>query len=179
MRNEDGSTPGQPRRTSVEIYLRDEAREVLRNERLLAKESCLPALHDSKLIEELLIWHANHADREDRTGLPVDELRHSFSTMKLQLAIARDQLSHQSDRPTKHNIRTLRQVLVADRSAPTPVEYANECVRRNNTVNNMFIDKLIGELRPLFLYSMKDSDLRSKIRRTFEAHINRIFRSMT
>ncbi len=175
MRNDGGIDPGQPSRRPVEIYLREEAREVLRQERKLAKDFGLPAQRDSKLIEDLLLWHASHADRSDRAGLSILELRRRLREKDAAIDAARADLVNHLEQPIKRNIRTLKHLLEAKRSEPSPTDLAQECKRRNNTASATMIDKLVSELRPLFAHPMGSSDFTSKVRRQIEAHIDRIF----
>jgi hypothetical protein len=175
MRNDDGASPDQPKRTPVEIFLNDEARDVLRQARLLAKGYHLPPLLDSELVERLLIWHADNADRDDRVGLSIKDLKKRYEVIFTSLMIARADLKVQVKAPVIRNIRTVKQVLKTLRNSPPPEIYAQEFRRRNNASETYFIDKLINDIRPLFQFPMKDSELRSKLRRQIEFHIDRLF----
>lgn len=70
---------------------------------------------------------------------------------------------------------TLKHILDAQRKAPTALEIAKKCKRRHNTASTDVIGKLTADIRPLFMFPMRDSDLHIKVLRQTEAHISRIF----
>lgn len=175
MRNDDGSSPGQPRRTPVEIYLREEAREVLRKERLLAKRSGLPPMLDSELVEQLLIWHAAHANRDGRAGLSLDALIERFERYKAANLLARAEVESRFGKLPIPNSRTLKRISELPHRRLTPRELADACIERNNIAQSEHCSKLANELRPVLLHSMKDDELNGKVRRIVSRHIGRIF----
>jgi hypothetical protein len=174
MRNVEGKEAGQPRRTPVLVYLCDEAREVLRQERALAKSAELPAVRDSELVEGLLRRHAIDTDRTDRPGLSIEHLRRHFDLKEGAVQAARADLARQAVNPVKRNKRTALRIADLPRSAPTSQELAQELVRRNNTVNEAFFTKLSTDLRPLFMHPLQPAELNVKLRRYIEAHIERL-----
>lgn len=70
MRNVDGQVEGEPARTPVVLYLSGEAREVLRRHREDIAIAGAPPLHDSKLVEALLL--AFHSHRSDGSSSSIE-----------------------------------------------------------------------------------------------------------
>ena len=175
MRNVEGAELGQPRRTPIVVYLCDEARAVLRQERALARAAELPAVRDSELIEGLLQRHAADTDRQDRPGVSLEELRHRIDMKEAAVQAARTDLAKYVPYPVKRNRRTLLRIADLPRAQPTVPELAQELKRRSNTSSDSMIARLVKDMGPLFMYSMSERELLSKVRRQIEAHIERLF----
>ena len=174
MRNVEGKEVGQPTRTPVLVYLCEEARLVLRQERALAKAAELPAARDSELIEGLLKRHAADTDRQDRPGLSLDKLRRHFDLKDAAVQVARADLARHVRHPVKRNRRTLLRIADLPRAQPTAEELAQELKRRNNAAGDGSVATLMRELRPLFMHAMEESELAGKVRRQIDAHIERL-----
>lgn len=174
MRNSDGADPTRPTRRPVVIYLSDEAREVLRNERALAREAQVAPCLDSALVEQLLLRHST-ASTQARDGLPLDRLLNSFSTMRRALAVARlerDRLINGRGRTSKS---LLAELSALEHREVDATQIGTECLRRNNTAPDQFFEKLAGELQALLLHTQRSGDLTSKLRRAIGSHIGRLF----
>lgn len=174
MRNDEGKEPDQPRRTPVVVYLCEEARAVLRQERALAKAAELPAARDSELVEGLLKLHAADTDRQDRPGVSLEQLKRHFELKEAAVQAARADLARHVDHPVKRNRRTLLRIADLPRAQPTARELAQELKRRNNTAGDGLIARLVRDLRPLFMHAMAEPELVGKLRRQIEAHIERL-----
>lgn len=79
MRNADGQVEGEPARTPVVLYLSAEAREVMRRHREDIAIAGAPPLHDSKLVEALLLAFQSH--RSDGSPSPIDSAATSVNDL--------------------------------------------------------------------------------------------------
>ena len=174
MRNGELGEAGEPRRTPVVVYLCEEARAVLRQERALAKAAQLPAIRDAELIEGLLKRHAADTICQDRPGVSLEQLRRHFESKEAAVQAARADLAKYVDHPVKRNRRTLLRIADLPRAQPTVHELTQELKRRNNTVGDGVIKMFERNVRPLFMHAMAEPELLGKIRRQIEAHIERL-----
>ena len=174
MRNVVGEEPGQPERTPVVVYLCQEARAVMRQERGLAKATEVPSVRDSELIEGLLKGHAARTIHHDRPGVSLEQLRRHLDVKEVALQAARADLARHVENPVNRNRRTYLRLADLPRALPTVAELAQELKRRNNADNGGLIAKLVRDVRPLFAHAMAEPELRSKLQRHVEAHIERL-----
>lgn len=174
MRNVEGKVLGQPKRTPVVVYLCEEARAVLRQERGLAKATEVPAVRDSELIEGLLKGHAAQTIHHDRLGVSLEQLRRHLDQKEAALQAARADLARHVENPVKRNRRTHLRLADLPRALPTVGELAEELKRRNNADNGGLIARLVRDVRPLFGHAMAEPELCSKLQRHVEAHIERL-----
>lgn len=126
MRNDGGQSPGEPMRKPCVIYLSEEARKVISDERRAAKEARLSPVLTSKLIEDLLHFHAANPLRPQRAGLSSSALRQYLdmaqrvrleAMYRLEDLKVADELQPLKSKP---NIRTIRRLMEADAKQREP-----------------------------------------------------------
>lgn len=92
MRNAHGEEPSQPQRKPVVIYLSDEARETISDERKTATGAGIPPVLTSQLIEDLLRDHARDPLRRNRAGISEVSLRRQIAKLETERDEARERL---------------------------------------------------------------------------------------
>lgn len=148
MRNDDGRVPGEPKRKPVVIYLSDEARKVISDERRAAKEAKLSPVLTSKLIEDLLRFHAGDPLREQRAGLSATTLRTHIAEVRRAAQEALDRLELLQTvgaHKTKANIRTIRRLMEAEASRPQAS--LDDLIRLFETVSRQHSAAALADLR--------------------------------
>lgn len=165
MRNAGGVDPSQPERSPCVLYLSEQAREVLREERALASSLEMSPASDSLLVERLLVQHRTKPSADRRAGLSLDDLWNGVGRLKGEFS------------KREEEIKRLRAMLDAcKRRTVLPTgDLVVEAVAKKHIGADEHLRKLEEALRAVLLH---DSDAKSralKLRGLIDSHLRRIF----
>ncbi len=175
MRNDDGRVPGEPRRKPCVIYLSDDARGIIQDERKAASEIGLSPVLTSKLIEDLLREHAANPLREGRAGLPVRSLRDQIrqSDMRAKEAYVRTSKFLAQEKDTRPNVRTIRKLVQAEfeRPRPTLEDMGELFLKMTNHHRGADMESLMRTLRFLLAERKTDKELFPRFRALLNSYL--------
>jgi hypothetical protein len=175
MRNDNGLVPGEPKRKPCVIYLSDSAREVIRDERKAASEAGLAPVLTSKLIEDLLLYHAANPLREGRAGLSVTSLRDQIrvSEMRAKEAYIRTSKYLDQEKSFRPNVRTIRRLVQAEvqRPRPTLEDMGELFIRMTNHHKGDALERLMRTLRLLLAEPKSEKELFPRFRSMLNSYL--------